>query len=322
MSSAEDGGGPVEPGTWTSGRPPLYTTFAQPAPAPEDLPPALHAPSTDWVVPRWVGRTAIVAILVSVMAASVAGLAVARSFGTPVATTPTYRFAPNTSQISKPADVQGILARVDPGVVLIKVQTGSGRFGQGLALGTGMVLSADGLVLTNDHVVAGGRSVQVTIAGQSQARSASVVGEDATHDIAIVKIQGVSGLPTVQLGNSSTSQVGDSVIAIGNALGLGGSPTVTEGIISALNRTVPGGHGSSTLSGLLQTDAAINPGNSGGPLVNSGGQVIGMNTEVSTQGQNIGFAIAIDQIKPLLAQLEKGGTTQPSGAATTANTTG
>jgi putative serine protease PepD len=148
-----------------------------------------------------------------------------------------------------------------------------------------------------------------------------VVGEDATHDLAILKIAGVSGLPTVQLGNSSSLQVGDGVIAIGNALGLGGSPTVTEGIVSALNRTVPGGRTSTTLSGLVQTDAAINPGNSGGPLVNSSGQVVGINTEVSTQGQNIGFAIAIDQVKPLLPLLEKGGS-QPSGPASSATTTG
>jgi putative serine protease PepD len=267
-----------------------------------------------------VGRLAIVAILVSLLSVAIAGFAAARSLA-PVATTTTYRYVPNTSQISKPTDVQAILARVEPGVVLVQVQTGSGRLGQGESLGTGMLLSADGLVLTNDHVVAGGASVQVTLAGQAQAHVATVVGEDATHDLAILKIAGVSGLPTVQLGNSSSLQVGDGVIAIGNALGLGGSPTVTEGIVSALNRTVPGGRTSTTLSGLIQTDAAINPGNSGGPLVNSSGQVVGINTEVSTQGQNIGFAIAIDQVKPLLPLLEKGGS-QPSGPASSATTTG
>jgi S1-C subfamily serine protease len=323
MSSAEDPGTPAEPSSWSSGRPPYYRAFAQAAPAaPLYAPPPLQERSTDWAVPRWLGRMTIVAILVALLAVVVAGFAAARSFAVPVATTTTYRFVPNTSQISKPADVQGILAKVEPGVVLIQVQTTSGRLGQGEALGTGMLLSADGLVLTNDHVVAGGTNVQVTLAGQGQAHTATVVGEDPTHDVAVIKIQGVSGLPTVQLGSSASLQVGDGVIAIGNALGLGGSPTVTEGIVSALNRTVPGGRGSSTLTGLVQTDAAINPGNSGGPLVNSSGQVIGINTEVSAQGQNIGFALAIDQVKPLLAQLEKGGTTQPSAAAQSANTTG
>jgi S1-C subfamily serine protease len=323
MSTAEDSGKAADQSAWSSGKPPYYAAFghATPASPPTYVPPPLPARTTDWVVPRWVGRSAVVAILFSMLAVAVAGVAAARSFAAPVATT-TYKVTPNTSQISKPADVQSILARVEPGVVLIQVQTSSGRFGQGQALGTGIVLSAEGLVLTNDHVVAGGGSVQVTMAGENQARAASVVGEDPSHDLAVLKVQGVKALPTVQLGNSSSLQVGDGVIAVGNALGLGGSPTVTEGIVSALNRTIPGDHGSATLSGLIQTDAAINPGNSGGPLVNSSGQVIGINTEVSAQGQNIGFAIAIDQVKPLLAQLEKSGAGQPSASAATANTTG
>jgi S1-C subfamily serine protease len=126
----------------------------------------------------------------------------------------------------------------------------------------------------------------------------------------------------VQLGNSSDLKVGDSVIAIGNALNLQGGMTVTEGIVSALNRSIdaggePGsGGGTESLSGLIQTDAAINPGNSGGPLVNAAGQVIGINTATSGDAQNIGFAIAIDNAKPVIDQLRKGGSAT-SGAGST-----
>jgi serine protease Do len=166
-----------------------------------------------------------------------------------------------------------------------------------------MILSADGLVLTNAHVGDGATSIVVTLAAQTTGHSASVVGIDSTNDVAVIKVQGVSALTPVKLGSSASAQVGDPVIAIGNALDLQGGPTVTEGIISALNRSIsdPG----ISLSGLIQTDAAINPGNSGGPLVNSAGEVIGMNTATTTAAQNIGFAISIDKIQSLLPGLEK-----------------
>jgi S1-C subfamily serine protease len=145
------------------------------------------------------------------------------------------------------------------------------------------------------------------------------MGVDTTHDLALVKINGVSNLPTAQLGKSGDLKVGDSVIAIGNALNLQGGMTVTEGIVSALNRSIDagsdGGGSSESLSGLIQTDAAINPGNSGGPLVNAAGQVIGINTATSGAAQNIGFAIAIDNAKPVIDQLRKGGSTPSSGSS-------
>jgi S1-C subfamily serine protease len=160
--------------------------------------------------------------------------------------------------------------------------------------------------------------VTVTLFGQTNPRPARVIGTDPTQDLALVQIENVKGLPTVQLGDSNLALVGDNVLAIGNALALAGGLTVTEGIVSSKNRSLTATSDitgrSETLSGLIQTDAAINSGNSGGPLVNASGQVIGMNTAVaeSTQGnapaQDIGFAIAIDTIKPLLAQLRSGGT--------------
>src|SRR4029077_12052409 len=154
----------------------------------------------------------------------------------------------------------------------------------------------------------------------TQSHDASIIGIDTTHDLALLKINGVSNLQTAQLGNSSDLQVGDSVIAVGNALNLQGGMTVTEGIVSALNRSIDagsqGGGGSESLSGLIQTDAAINPGNSGGPLVNSSGQAIGINTATSGDAQNIGFAIAIDNAKPVIDQLRKGGSSASGSGST------
>jgi S1-C subfamily serine protease len=182
-----------------------------------------------------------------------------------------------------------------------------------------MVINSNGQVLTNAHVVSGARNVSVTFAGQSQTHPATVTSADPSADVALVQIQGVSGLPTVTLCDSGTVQVGDGVLAIGNALDLGNQPTVTEGIISALNRTL--NSGGESLSGLLQTDAAISPGNSGGPLVNSAGQVVGMNTAVLTgssqePAQNIGFAIPINQAKTKISQLKPGQGVANGGAAT------
>jgi S1-C subfamily serine protease len=171
--------------------------------------------------------------------------------------------------------------------------------------GTGMVLTSDGLVLTNNHVISGASTIKVRFA-DGKVADASVVGSSAAADVAVVKVQGMSGLPTVALGNSGRLVVGDDVVAIGNALALPGGPTVTEGIVSATGRSIDAGD--EHLDGVIQTDAAINPGNSGGPLVNSEGEVIGMNTAVAGEGQNIGFAIAIDTIKPLISQLKTGTT--------------
>jgi S1-C subfamily serine protease len=186
-----------------------------------------------------------------------------------------------------------------------------------------MILTSDGEVLTNNHVVAGAGTLTVTLFGQTNPLPAHVIGTDPAQDLALVQIEHANGLPTVQLGDSNAARVGDNVLAIGNALALAGGLSVTEGIVSSKNRALTATSDltgrSENLSGLIQTDAAINSGNSGGPLVNSSGQVIGMNTAVaeSTQGnapaQNIGFAIAIDTIKPLLALLRDSGTKGSGG---------
>ena len=212
-------------------------------------------------------------------------------------------------------DVKGILAKVEPSVVDI---VASSRRASGE--GTGIILSSDGYVLTNAHVVDGASKVTVATAGSTKALSATVIGADEDHDVALLKLDNASGLTPAELGRSSDVKVGEDVVAIGNALGLRGDPTVTRGIVSALNRTVE------NLTGMIQTDAAINPGNSGGPLVNSSGQVIGINTAVAADGaQNIGFAIPIDKAKALADRLKTGQGPAPVaflGVATTETTDG
>ena len=130
-----------------------------------------------------------------------------------------------------------------------------------------MVLSSDGEILTNNHVIEGAQKITVTFTGQKEPRDADLVGADPVNDVAIIKVRNASGLKTVTLGDSSQLEVGDDVVAIGNALALVGGNTVTRGIVSALNRSIDDPQES--LSHLIQTDAAINAGNSGGPLVNA-----------------------------------------------------
>jgi S1-C subfamily serine protease len=226
--------------------------------------------------------------------------------------------SPGAAVLSGNVTIPELVNKVIPAVVSIDVKS-NGNEDQG----TGMIITSDGEVITNNHVIElytqGGNtgSITVTQYGQTKSEAATLIGYDATKDVALLKIDNVSNLPTVTFGNSSKAVVGDAVVAIGNALGLAaGTPTVTQGIVSALGRSVTaGGEGTETesLQNLIQTDAAINPGNSGGPLIDTSAQVIGMNTAVAgtssdgTSSQNIGFAIPIAQVESLLPQLQKGG---------------
>ncbi len=203
----------------------------------------------------------------------------------------------NTSVIAAPQDIRGLLAKIQPAVVAIT--TGSGA-------GTGFVISSDGVVVTNDHVVEDPNGeIKVTFT-DGTSKSAKVLGTSVDNDLAVLKVD-ATGLPFAKLGSSDQTQVGDEVIAIGNALALEGGLSVTQGIISATGRTVPEENGA-TLYNVLQTDAAINPGNSGGPLVNADGEVIGINTAIAPpdQAQNVGFAISIDAAKSVIADLRVG----------------
>ena len=224
-----------------------------------------------------------------------------------------------------------IAARVSPGLVDVVSTLGDQN---AEAAGTGMVLTSTGEVLTNNHVINGATSISVTDIGNGKTYTATVVGYDKTKDIAVLQLQNASGLQTVNLGDSSTVTVGQNVVAIGNAEGKGGTPSVVTGSVTALNQSITAGdEGSSDseqLSGLIQTNAPIQPGDSGGPLVNSAGQVVGIDTAASSasqtpsaqaatpgqsqqgqsqQGQSTAtqaFSIPIDEAETIAAQIEAG----------------
>ena len=180
-----------------------------------------------------------------------------------------------------------IAARVSPGLVDVVSTLGDQN---AEAAGTGMVLTSTGEVLTNNHVIDGATSISVTDIGNGKTYTATVVGYDKTKDIAVLQLQNASGLQTVNLGDSSTVTVGQNVVAIGNAEGKGGTPSVVTGSVTALNQSITasdeGSGNSEQLSGLIQTNAPIQPGDSGGPLVNSAGQVVGIDTAASSASQN------------------------------------
>jgi serine protease Do len=246
----------------------------------------------------------------AVVGALVAGLLVAavKDDGT-AAPSRTPAFSNNTSKIARAGDIQEILSRVEPAVVSIRTRSLSlGDFLRpvpGEGAGTGFVIAPDGVLVTNNHVVSGAQTIEVVFADDRK-MPARVLGRDPTTDLAVLKVD-ATDLPVAALGDSSALKVGDDVIAIGNALGLEGGPTVTRGIVSAEDRTITAESGI-RLEHVIQTDTAINPGNSGGPLVNSAGEVVGINTAVAGDAQNIGFSIAINAAKPIIEELRQGTT--------------
>jgi len=300
--------------------PPMAPWPAPPEPADARLAPPVPEPAAPARSTRW----ALVALVAAVLGAAAGGAAATLLHDDGPGTT-VPAFGANTSRIAQPQDIQSILAKVQPGVVSIRTEA----FDEAQSLfdfaptpvrgaGTGTLLSADGDVLTNAHVVVGATTIRVTLFGETKARLADMRGIDQEADLAVVRLRDTGGLEgrAVELGSSEEVRVGDAVLAIGNALALPGGPTVTQGIVSAKDRSLDAG--SERLSSLLQTDAAINRGNSGGPLVNSAGQVIGINTAViqssgASAVQNIGFAIAIDTVKPLLDRLRSGAPAAPQG---------
>jgi serine protease Do len=194
-----------------------------------------------------------------------------------------------------------VAERVRPAVVNVTADLGGGQDAEG----TGFVVREDGVIVTNFHVVAGGLSIEVVTA-EGDTFDGRVVGGSSDDDLAVVEVD-AQDLPTVELGSSDRLRLGETVVALGFALGLEGGPSVTSGIVSALGRTITAGDpnaegGSRRYEGLIQTDAAINPGNSGGPLVDLSGQVVGINTAGvgAAAAENIGFAIAIDRARPII----------------------
>jgi len=179
-----------------------------------------------------------------------------------------------------------IASRVSPGLVDVTSTLG---YAGATAAGTGIVLTSNGEVLTNNHVINGATSVSVTDIGNGKTYKATVVGYDASHDIAVLQLSGASGLTTAATGDSSTVRVGDKVVGLGNAGGKGGAPAVAAGAVTALNQSITatdeGSSSSEQLSGLIETNADIQAGDSGGPLVNAHGQVIGVDTAASSSYQ-------------------------------------
>jgi len=226
----------------------------------------------------------------------------------------------NRKQVAPAADsVEAVAKSVLPSVVKINV-----KGAQGEGSGSGIIISSDGEILTNNHVVAvAGQGGEMSVSfNDGSAKKATVVGTDPLTDLAVIKAQGVSGLHPATLGRSTQVAVGENVVAIGSPFGL--EATVTSGIVSALNRPVSvgsetGQSGQDTTYPAIQTDAAINPGNSGGPLVDLNGDVVGINSSIRTASSGgldsssggsigLGFAIPIDQVWPVVQQLRNGQT--------------
>jgi serine protease Do len=206
-------------------------------------------------------------------------------------------------------DITGVVAAARDSVVTITSKLtglqGRNQFGDGTAtgVGSGIILTADGFVLTNRHVVEGSSSLTVTLADGTE-YPATIVKESDSQDLALIKME-ATGLKPAKLGDSSKIVVGQTAIAIGSPLGTY-TETVTKGIVSALNRQITVRDDQTgrpvTLSGLIQTDAAINPGNSGGPLLNAAGEVVGVNTATASSAEGLGFAIPIDKAADLISQ--------------------
>jgi putative serine protease PepD len=233
------------------------------------------------------GRIVVTAVLVAALAGGVAGAVGGRLAGPRAAPIPQSTAGP----VNGPGDLSNIAERVGPSVVQVQVR------GRGVATGSGFVIDRAGHILTNAHVVEGGDEATVVLEDRRRL-SAKIVGADSPHDIAVLSIEPGDSPPPIRMGRSGDVRVGDPVLAFGSPLGL--SRTVTSGIVSAKNREVRLGGGDRQT--VVQTDAAINPGNSGGPLVNTRGEVVGVNTanaSLSRGGESgsigIGFAIPVDR---------------------------
>jgi S1-C subfamily serine protease len=216
--------------------------------------------------------TATAAVAVAVGAGAV--VAIQQSSGSSGGATATSTTVLSSAQIA---------SRVDPALVDVTSTLG---YQEATAKGTGIVLSSDGLILTNNHVINGATSITVTDIGNGKTYKATVVGYDESHDIAVLRAASASGLTVASFGDSSTAAVGNTVVALGNAEGLDGTPAVAPGSVVALNQSITASDESSgtseQLTGLIESNAGIEPGDSGGPLVNDHGQIIGVDTAAET----------------------------------------
>jgi S1-C subfamily serine protease len=290
------------------------------------------APPHDPAAPRPAGRRGVGAVIgLAAVVALAAGVGIGHvawtsnaapvSASAPPLSTPSTGSGPsgsgaNSPRAAGPSDVSAIADKVDPGLVDVDTSLG---YQQEEAAGTGIVLTPSGEILTNNHVISGATSISVTDVGNGKTYSASVVGYNRTKDVAVLQLHGASGLQTATIGDSSQVSVGEDVVGIGNAGGTGGTPSAAGGTVTALDQSITAsddGNGSSEqLTGLIQTNANIMPGDSGGSLVDTSGQVIGIDTAASDgfsfqpSGQsegNQGFAIPINAAISIAKQIEAG----------------
>ena len=309
--------GATEPPSWPASDRPAYPPTFGYLPSPPAPPPSPFGVTPP---PRRHGRGLAAAVLAVALVAGGVGFGVSKalddspnSTASPPATTQSIGRTSALTLAPTGLDIHELIARVSPSVLDIEIgqQTTNGL--RQIAAGSGVVISSDGLILTNAHVVdltdQFGRTIPNAVvqvkSSDGKVRPATVLGSSPANDIALIRVQDSSGLTPVTLGDSDALRVGDDVVAIGNALDLGDTPTVTKGIVSAKNRTLDV-DANTTLKGLIQTDAAINHGNSGGALLNAAGELVGINSAAIPDAQNVGFAIAINTIKPLIEQLKSG----------------
>jgi S1-C subfamily serine protease len=221
-----------------------------------------------------------------------------------------------TGPIEGRLDVAKVIDHMAASVVTISADVDN-QFGQGQSTGTGVIISSDGEILTNAHVVEGATEIRVRLAGETEPREARLLASDPGNDLALLRMSG-DDFDAAVFADPGSVRIGDEVVAIGFALGLDGDPSVTLGIVSALDRTI--GTDGAFLDGLIQTDAAISSGNSGGPLVNARGEVVGINTAVArdtatSAATNVGFAISTREALPVIEALraQSGGTPRTEG---------
>jgi S1-C subfamily serine protease len=330
-------------------------------PAPSEPAPGSAAPSPAWGSPawpppvapgrprhRWLGAafgagliTSAAALLLSGQASWLTGSGSSPSVATPTGPSSTSPFsgggfgslrggdssggAGTASGAS--ADASSIANGVDPAIVdITSTLTGGDE-----AAGTGMVITSGGEVLTNNHVIDGATSVEAQIDGAGPLHPVRVVAADPADDVALLQIEGVSNLRTVSVGDSSTLAVGQTVVAVGNALGRSGEPSVAAGQVAALSQTITAtddtGSNAETLNGLIQVTAQVVPGDSGGPLVDTSGHVVGMDTAASMSGRRrisvsgVGFAIPINSAMAIVRQMQGGAYAVPhsTGGGSTAS---
>lgn len=230
---------------------------------------------------------------------------------TPVVAPPVASPPVSLSGASKRSvDLPALAARVNPGLVHINTRLSQQNGG---VAGTGIVLSPSGEVLTNNHVISGGTSIDVTDVGNGRTYSATVVGYDRSHDIAVLALQNASGLQTAVIGDSSSVAVGDATAAIGNAGGRGGTPSIVAGTVLALDQAITVTDditgSAEQLAGVIRVAADLQPGDSGGPLVNTAGQVVGVNTAAATTPRSAGaegFTIPINDAIAISQQIDAG----------------